>query len=193
MSESPSCSLRAVCSGLQYFFNCSSKPPSWTDPALNPGKQDWALWPSPFRISKVKVAVHREAMEQSGREHICVCTSWGGPGLGMGNVVQERLEGRVQTKRVRGPFWIRREPERNISERRRGAMILSFICPAAIVFYHSLSTGIYLTDHFLGQKLIAQTSETPPFFLFFSGQILQWRFPTVTYSIESFLTAWSKS
>lgn len=47
-------------------------------------------------------------MEPKGKEHICICSFWGGPGVGMGKGwkgrVQECLEGRVQTKHILGPF-----------------------------------------------------------------------------------------
>lgn len=124
-----------------------------------------------------KVGLGREAMEQNGKEHICVCSSWGGPGVGMGKGwkgrVQGSLEGRVQTEHL-GLFESRRRPDRNITAKERTSWVVLihqpfiYLSSHHLVFYHSLGAVIYLTDIiFFGQKLLKQTSEPLIFFFFF--------------------------
>lgn len=68
------------------------------------------------------MAAGTEATALNGKEHICVCSSQGGPGVGMGKGwkgrVQEGLEGRVQTEHILGPSLNQREAKKKLYRKR---------------------------------------------------------------------------
>lgn len=72
------------------------------------------------------------------------------PGVGMGKRckgrVEERLEGRVQTRHILGPFWNRRELERNSAEEERPTRVVLMHEP--FIYLHSHHLVLYhLTQH----------------------------------------------
>lgn len=113
--------------GVSVKPHCSSWPlnraPSLTDPAFKCREAGTHPWVLSIQNKRRKLRVSWEAMEQNGKEHICVCSFLGRVGMGKGGKVQygSVSGGRVQIAYILGPFWIRKYPQRNFTAGARTA------------------------------------------------------------------------